>query len=266
MIDGFMVGLAAFSSWQVLLGLFAGVVIGYIVGALPGLSAGVGMALLIPFSFGLDPIVSVVMLVTLYMASEYSGAIPAILVNTPGEPSSAITALDGYPMRQNGEAGQALTLSILGSAGGSVLSTILLIFTVSWMTKFALAFGPAEYFAITVLGLSLISTLSGDSLTRGIIALLFGLLLTTVGTDPVDGIPRFAVVEGFLSGVPFVSALIGLFALSEVLRMLETTDEPVTPLRHIPSVSGQFSLIVHQHDFRIHDQGAGNLHALAHTA
>lgn len=243
MIDGFMVGLAAFSSWQVLLGLFAGVVIGYIVGALPGLSAGVGMALLIPFSFGLDPIVSVVMLVTLYMASEYSGAIPAILVNTPGEPSSAITALDGYPMRQNGEAGQALTLSILGSAGGSVLSTILLIFTVSWMTKFALAFGPAEYFAITVLGLSLISTLSGDSLTRGIIALLFGLLLTTVGTDPVDGIPRFAVVEGFLSGVPFVSALIGLFALSEVLRMLETTDEPVTPLRHIPSVSGQFSLI-----------------------
>lgn len=243
MIDGFMAGLAAFSSWQVIAGLFAGVIIGYLVGALPGLSAGVGMALLIPFSFGLDPIVSVVMLITLYMASEYSGAIPAILVNTPGEPSAAITALDGYPMRQRGEAGQALTLSILGSAGGSVLSTILLIFTVSWMTKFALAFGPAEYFAIAVLGLSLISTLSGDSVTRGIIALLFGLLLTTIGTDPVDGIPRFAVVEGFLSGVPFVSALIGLFALSEVLRMLETADEPVTPLRNIPSVSGQFSLI-----------------------
>ncbi len=106
------------------------------------------MALLIPFTFGLDPVVSVVMLVTLYMASEYSGAIPAILVNTPGEPSSAVTALDGYPMRERGEAGQALTLSILGSAVGSVISTILLIFTVAWMTKIALAFGPAEYFAL----------------------------------------------------------------------------------------------------------------------
>lgn len=243
MIDGFMSGLAAFSSWQVMAGLLAGVLVGYLVGALPGLSAGVGMALLIPFTFGLDPVVSVVMLISLYMASEYSGAIPAILVNTPGEPSSAVTALDGYPMRERGEAGHALTLSILGSAFGSILSTILLIFTVGGMTRFALAFGPAEYFALAVLGLSLISTLSADSVLRGIVALLFGLLLTTIGTDPVDGIPRFIVDEGFLSGVPFVSALIGLFALSEVLRMLETTDEPATPMRDMPGVSGQFGLM-----------------------
>jgi putative tricarboxylic transport membrane protein len=243
MIEGFTAGLAAFASWQVIAGLLAGVVVGYLVGALPGLSAGVGMALLIPFTFGLDPVVSVVMLIAVYMASEYSGAIPAILVNTPGEPSAAITALDGYPMRKRGEAGHALTLSILGSAFGSVLSTILLIFSVSWMTKFALAFGPAEYFALAVFGLSLISTLSGNSIIRGFIALLFGLLLTTIGTDPVDGLPRFIFNDGFLSGVPFVSALIGLFALSEVLRMLETTDEPTTPMRDIPGVSGQFGLM-----------------------
>ncbi|MFK8253354.1 tripartite tricarboxylate transporter permease [Ancylobacter terrae] len=243
MIDGFLAGLSAFSSWQVIAGLLGGVVIGYIVGALPGLSAGVGMALLIPFTFGLDPVVSVVMLVTLYMASEYSGAIPAILMNTPGEPSSAITALDGYPMRERGEAGQALTLSILGSAVGSVISTILLIFTVMWMTKIALAFGPAEYFALAVLGLSLISTLAGHSVLRGFIALLFGLLLTTVGTDPVDGVMRYVFTDGLLGGFPFIAALIGLFALSEVLRMLESPGDRTTPLKDLPGLSAQFSLL-----------------------
>lgn len=243
MLDGFLLGLHSFTSLAVVAGLLGGVLVGYLVGALPGLSAGVGMALLIPFTFGLDPVVSVVMLVTLYMASEYSGAIPAILVNTPGEPSSAVTALDGYPMRLRGEAGQALTLSILGSAVGSVLSTILLVLTVSWMTKVALAFGPAEYFALAVLGLSLVSTLSGHSVIRGFVALLFGLLLTTIGTDPVDGIPRFAFNDGLLGGIPFIAALIGLFALSEVLVMLETTDEKPAPLKAMTGVLGQFSLM-----------------------
>jgi putative tricarboxylic transport membrane protein len=243
MLDGFLAGLSAFSSWQVIAGLFGGVLIGYVVGALPGLSAGVGMALLIPFTFGLDPVVSVVMLVTLYMASEYSGAIPAILMNTPGEPSSAITALDGYPMRERGEAGEALTLSILSSAVGSVISTILLIFTVMWMTKIALAFGPAEYFALAVLGLSLISTLAGHSVLRGFIALLFGLLLTTIGTDPVDGVVRYVFAEGLISGVPFIAALIGLFALSEVLKMLESPGDRTTPLKDLPGLSAQFGLL-----------------------
>lgn len=243
MLNGFLLGAQEFTSISVLLGLFGGVLVGYLVGALPGLSAGVGMALLIPFTFDLDPVVSVVMLVTLYMASEYSGAIPAILVNTPGEPSSAVTALDGFPMRQRGEAGHALTLSILASAGASVGSTILLIFTVSWMTKFALAFGPTEYFALAILGLSLISTLSGHSILRGLIALMFGLLLTTIGTDPVDGIPRFVFHDGLLSGIPFIAALIGLFALSEVLTMLESSDEIPKPLKDIPGLSGQLSLL-----------------------
>lgn len=243
MLDGFLLGLDAFASWAVIGGLLGGVFVGYLVGALPGLSAGVGMALLIPFTFGLDPVVSIVMLVTLYMAAEYSGAIPAILVNTPGEPSSAVTALDGYPMRMRGEAGEALTLSILASAFGSVLSTILLIFTVRWMTGVALAFGPAEYFALAVLGLSLVSTLSGHSVTRGFVALLFGLLLTTIGTDPVDGIPRFVFNDGLLGGIPFISALIGLFALSEVLIMLESSDEKPIVLKSMKGVSGQISLL-----------------------
>lgn len=243
MPDGLLQGLAAFASWQVMLGLIGGVLMGYLVGALPGLSAGVGMALLIPFTFDLEPVVSIVMLVTLYMASEYSGAIPAILVNTPGEPSAAVTALDGYPMRERGEAGHALTLSILSSAVGSIISTVLLVLTVSWMTRFALAFGPTEYFALAVLGLSLISTLSGGSVLRGFIALLFGLLLTTIGTDPVDGVARYVFDDRLVSGVPFIAALIGLFALAEVLVMLETTDQKPVPLRAMPDVSGHLGLL-----------------------
>lgn len=243
MLNGFLVGLDAFMSLPVLAGLFGGVLVGYLVGALPGLSAGVGMALLIPFTFGLDPVVSIVMLVTLYMGSEYSGAIPAILVNTPGEPSSAVTALDGFPMRMQGKAGEALTLSILGSAFGSVLSTILLIFTVHWMTSIALAFGPAEYFSLAVLGLSLVSTLSGHSVVRGLVALLFGLLLTTIGTDPIDGVARFVVNDSLLGGVPFIAALIGLFGLSEVLTMLENSDEKPVVMKSIGRVTARIGIL-----------------------
>jgi putative tricarboxylic transport membrane protein len=243
MLNGFLIGLNEFASWQVIAALLGGVLVGYLVGALPGLSAGVGMALLIPFTFGLDPVVSIVMLVTLYMASEYSGAIPAILVNTPGEPSSAVTAIDGFPMRLQGRAGEALTLSILGSAVGSVLSTVMLIFTVQWMTGLALAFGPAEYFSLAVLGLSLVSTLSGHSIVRGFVALLFGLLLTTIGTDPVDGVARFVVNDGLLGGVPFISALIGLFALSEVLAMLENSDEKPVVMESIGGVSVRLGIL-----------------------
>jgi len=212
MIDGLLHAITLFASWQVIAGLLAGVFVGYLVGALPGLSASMGMALLIPFTFGLSPVVSIVMLVTLYMASEYSGAIPAILCNTPGEPSAAITALDGYPMRQRGEAGLALTLSIVGSAVGSVISTVMLILSARSMADFALAFGPADYFALAVLGLSLISALAGDSLLRGLVGLMFGLIMATVGIDPIDGATRFVVVDELLSGVSLVGSMIGLFS------------------------------------------------------
>ena len=243
MTEGFLQALGLFASWQVCLGLVAGVLVGYLVGALPGLSATMGMALLIPFTFGLSPVVSIVMLVTLYMASEYSGAIPAILCNTPGEPSAAITALDGYPMREQGRAGEALTLSILGSAFGSVVSTVLLIATAQSMAGFALAFGPADYFALAVLGLSLISALAGDSLLRGIIGLSIGLTCATVGVDPVDGTTRFVFTQGLLGGISFVAALIGLFALSEVFEMLETSTEKPQPLAAMPGLSGQLSML-----------------------
>lgn len=244
MIDGLLHAITLFASWKVIAGLFAGVFVGYLVGALPGLSASMGMALLIPFTFGLSPVVSIVMLVTLYMASEYSGAIPAILCNTPGEPSAAITALDGYPMRQRGEAGLALTLSIVGSAIGSVISTVMLILSARGIADFALAFGPADYFALAVLGLSLISALAGDSLLRGLVGLMFGLIIATVGIDPIDGAARFVVVDELLSGVSLVGAMIGLFALSEVFELIETSHRKPQPLGEMPNMSGQLLSIL----------------------
>jgi putative tricarboxylic transport membrane protein len=243
MLAGFTIALHNLATWHVAAALIVGMIVGYVVGALPGMSSSVGIALLIPFTFGLSPVVSIVMLVTLYMATEYAGAIPAILVNTPGIPAAAITALDGHPMRLRGEAGAALTLSILSAAFGSIVSTLLLIGTSTTLASIALAFGPAEYFAIAVLGLSLISSLSGHSMLKGFVGLSFGLAIGLIGTDPIDGVTRYVFADSLLSGVGFLPALIGLFALSGIFAMVERSADPTEPLRDLPSVFGQFGLM-----------------------
>ncbi len=243
MWNGFAQAFSAMASWDVARAMLFGLLAGYFVGATPGKSSSVGIALVLPFTFGMSPVSSIVLLVTLYMASEYAGAIPAILVNTPGIPAAAITALDGYPMRLRGEAGGALTLSILSAAFASTTSTILLVFTATWMAAIALSFGPAEYFAIAVLGLSLVSSLSGKSMLKSLIGLFFGFAIGVIGTDPLDGVNRYVFTDSLLSGVEFIPALIGLFALSGVFVMVEEADHAVDPLKDMPTLRGQFGLI-----------------------
>ncbi|PSC05591.1 hypothetical protein SLNSH_08410 [Alsobacter soli] len=243
MLTGFGVALSHMISWHVLAGLIVGILVGYLVGAIPGLTSSIGIALMVPFTFALSPVVSIVMLVTLYMATEYAGAIPAILMNTPGIPAAAVTALDGYPMRLRGEAGTALTMSILSAAFGSFVSTALLIVTSTSIASVALAFGPAEYFAIAVLGLSLVSSLSGSSMLKGFIGLFFGLGIGVIGTDPLDGVSRYVFTDGLLSGVTFLPALIGLFAMSSVFSMVEHAAEAPEALKSLPKISGQFGLM-----------------------
>lgn len=208
---------------NVILALIGGIVIGYFVGALPGLTSSMGMALLIPFTFGMETIPAMVMLVAIYMAADFAAAIPAILVNAPGQPAAAVTAFDGFPLRDRGEAGLALTLSVVSSGVGAVAAVIFLILTAQSMADVALAFGPAEYFALGVVGLSLISALSTGGLLHALIGLFLGLLLTTVGIDPIEGTDRFIIVDGLIDGVPFLPALIGLFALSEVFILIENS-------------------------------------------
>ena len=243
MLNGFLVALHEMASWSVIFGMGAGMLIGYALGSIPGLTSSIGIALIVPFTFSMSPVVSIVLLVTLYMATEYAGAIPAILVNTPGVPAAAVTALDGYPMRLRGEAGVALTMSILSAAFGSITSTLLLIVTATYMASFALAFGPSEYFGLAVLGLSLVSSLSGDSMLKGFLGLFFGLIVGVIGTDPLDGVTRYVFTDSLLSGVSFLPALIGLFALSGVFTMIERSGAKIAPLRSVPSVSGQFGLM-----------------------
>lgn len=218
---------------RVLAALAIGVLVGYCVGAMPGLTSSIGMALLIPFTFELDAISAIVMLVAIYMAADYAAGIPAILVNAPGQPAAAVSAFDGYPMTMRGEAGKALNLSIMSSAMGAFISLILLIVTAQAMARAALAFGPAEYFALAVLGLSLIAVLSTGSTLKALIGLLFGLVIVTVGIDPIRGALRFVVTPMLIDGIPFLPALIGLFALSEVFLMLERGNERSRKDMHI---------------------------------
>lgn len=229
---------------NVLLALAIGIIVGYFVGALPGLSSSMGMALLIPFTFGMDPIPAIVMLVAIYMASDYGGVIPAILVNAPGEPSSAVSAMDGFAMSQAGEAGKALTLSIMASGSGALISTIFLIATASVMADYALAFGPSEFFALSVVGLALISILGAGTPLKSLIGLLLGLCVVTIGLDPIGGTDRYVFTMYLIDGVPFVAALIGLFAISEVFVMIEEAHGPRPKIVKLNVASGAISTIL----------------------
>jgi putative tricarboxylic transport membrane protein len=213
MIESLLSGFEMVFTIEILLAILAGSLIGYFVGALPGLTPSVGIAILVPITFTMEPAPALILLVSLYVAAEYGGGITAILLNAPGTPAAAATAFDGYPLAANGQAGKALTMSILASGIGAFISSVLLIFTAVPMAHFALQFGPLEYFALAIFGLSLISSLSEGSMTKGFIAMFFGLLIISVGIDPIVGVPRFAFTNSLLGGIPFLPALVGLFAL-----------------------------------------------------
>lgn len=207
--------LASLPVWVCLL---AGVSAGMVIGAIPGLSATMGVALLIPFTFELNIMPAISLLVGVYCGAIYGGSIPAILFRTPGTPASAATLMDGFPLMQRGEAGRALALAAWSALVGGLIGTLLLIFLTPQISRFALSFGPAEFFALAVMGLSLITALSGDSLLKGALVTVAGLLCATVGMDPVSGYSRYLFGSvSLMEGMPFIPVLIGLFAIAEVL-------------------------------------------------
>lgn len=223
MLDNILLGLFAYGTFSLWIALFSGAVIGYIIGAIPGLGPTLGVALLIPFTYGMDPLPAIVLLVAIYVAAEYGGAITAIIINTPGTAAAVATSWDGYPMNKQGKAGQALNISIITSGFGIFISSIMLMLTAVPLSNLALKFGPAEYFAISVLGLSLVAGLSSDHPLKGAVAMGLGLMIAFVGLDPQTGVPRFTFSPSFYEGIPLVPVLLGLFALSEALMMVENT-------------------------------------------
>ena len=217
MLSSFAAVFNPFNMLYVLVGAFGGILIGCI----PGLTATMGIALLVPFTYGLDLLPSVGMLLGIFCGAMYGGSISAILIHTPGTPAAAATILDGYPMAKRGEAGRALAVALFSSFCGGMIGALCMTFLSPFISKMALKFGPAEFFALAVFGLSVIVSISGKSLLKGLITALFGLLISTVGMDKTCAYLRFFKLQGLYDGIPFIPALIGLFAISEVLAGFE---------------------------------------------
>ena len=203
----------------VCLGLIvAGVIIGIIFGSIPGLSATMAVVLFLPMSFGMEPINGISLLVGLYMGGISGGLISAILLKIPGTPSSIATVFDGGPMADHGEAGKALGVGILYSGIGSLISIFALIFISPALAAITLKFTPVEYFAIAFFSLTIIASLSGNSLVKGLLSGLFGIAISMVGLAPIDGLTRFTFGEfQLMSGFDIVVLLIGVFAVTDII-------------------------------------------------
>lgn len=203
---------------ETILWIFIGVIVGIVFGALPGLTATTGVAIFTPLTFYMPFEVSMALLLGIYCGGYFAGSIPAILIKTPGAPGNAATIMDGYPMAAKGRAGEALALSTVSSVFGGIFSAFVLVLFAPLLGSLATKFGSAEYFAIGLLGLVCVASVSGKSLVKGIAAAIFGMLIGSIGMDPISGVLRFTFGSQNLSGgIALVPALIGFFAITEVL-------------------------------------------------
>lgn len=215
--------LAYLATMQNLLLLVGGTAAGIFIGAMPGLSVNMGLALLFPITFSVGGIGGIVTLLGIYCGAIYGGSITAILLKTPGTPASAATTMDGYPMAvHNGEPGRALSISTMASTFGGVFSCICLILFAPILASVALQFSKPEYFALAIFGISMITSVSGSSILKGLIACLIGLFIATIGLDAMSGMERFTAGSLYLTGgISFMPVLIGLFAISQVFLNVE---------------------------------------------
>ena len=234
MLMGYMEGLGLVFQFGTLLAIAGGTFLGIIMGVLPGLTSAMAIALLLPVTFGMPPVMGIGMLLGTLCGAGASGSIPAILLNIPGTPSSVATTFDGFPMAQKGEAGRALGLAIVASFFGGVASMVVLSLLAPPIAEFALRFGAAEYFSLSIFGLVIIASVAGKSLLKGLIAGLIGFFCATIGTDPIAGVDRFTFGQlSLLTGVNLLPALIGLFAVSQVLKDAFEYD-PSSKLQNSP--------------------------------
>ncbi|MFZ0242816.1 MAG: tripartite tricarboxylate transporter permease [Desulfobacterales bacterium] len=219
-MEKFFLALVQLSDPLVIVIIFAGVTAGLFVGAMPGLTATMALAVLLPFTFTLPPLHGLVALGAVYMGAIYGGSFAAILVNTPGTPSSIATAFEGYPLSKQGRALEAISVATIASAVGGIAGVLFLICLAPPLARLSLRFGPAEYFWVAMLGLTLIASLSEGSILKGLLGGAIGMILGTIGVAPIGGETRFTfgmpVMQG---GVEMIVALIGLFVLPELYTM-----------------------------------------------
>ncbi len=203
-----------------------GVTVGTLIGVLPGIGPIAGIALLIPATFSLDPTAAIIMLAGIYYGAMYGGSTTSILLNVPGETASVITCIDGYQMAQQGRAGPALAICAIGSFVAGTIGLFGLVLLAPPLARAALVFGPPEYFALMVFGFIVLSNVTGSSLLKSLMMAVVGLILGTVGLDPVTGNARFTFGSTYLlGGIEFVAVAIGLFGIAEVLANVEKPPE-----------------------------------------
>lgn len=222
--DALVQSVAMIASWPVFLGAVGGVVVGLLVGITPGLTGVMAVALVLPFTFILEPVPSMAMLLGIYVTTLYGGSVTAIMIATPGTPNAAATLLDGYPLSRQGKARQALEMALYASFTGGVISTVIALLIFPLVASFALSFGPPQMFALILFSITIISGVSGASLLKGFIAAVLGFLVATIGQDVIHGSSRFTFGSSELQGgLHLLPIMIGLFTIPEViLRCVET--------------------------------------------
>jgi TctA family transporter len=223
-----ILGFQVASSWENLLFCFVGVLIGTLIGVLPGIGPTTGVAILIPITFGMNATTAIITMCGVYYGAMYGGSTTSILLNVPGESSSVVTTLDGYQMARNGRPGPALGMAALSSFIAGTFAVLMLTFLAPPLADYAVSFGPPEYFALTFMGLTLVTSLGGDSPLKGLISGALGLLVACVGIDAQSGVARFTFDNMYLlDGVGFIGMAVGLFAASEVLVNIEEPMQQV---------------------------------------
>lgn len=209
-----------------------GTFLGVFVGAVPGLNGAVGVALLVPFTFGLSPENGLLLLGGIYMGSHYGGAITAILLNTPGDVVAACTAMEGFPLAKQGRAKEALYIAICSCVFGGLVGVLTLIFFTPLLASFALKFGPGEMFLVSLAGLTMSGMLTSKNIVKGLFGVAFGIILSTVGVDVMSGTDRLTFgITALKSGIPLIPVILGLFAISE---MIINVGEKIESIAEVP--------------------------------
>lgn len=240
--------LAQIFTIQNILMMNVGVAAGIIIGALPGLSVVLAVTVLLPFTYGMEPLSAIYLLLGAYCAGNYGGSVTAILINTPGTPAASATTLDGSPLAKAGRSGDALRCSLIASVTGGLVSSVILLFAAPALASIALKFGPADYFALCIFGLSVVVSICSESVLKGVIMAAVGLLMSTVGIDPIDGISRFRFGRfELLGGFEIAAVMLGAFAVSEILMKTANRDRGVKEELSITKATIKIREILRKH-------------------
>ncbi len=225
LLENLITGFSVVTNPIVLLYAFGGVLCGVIIGALPGLGPSVGIAVLLPLTYGMDAATGIILLAGIYYGAMYGGSITAILINTPGDSAAVMTAMDGYPLSQKGQAGKALGMAAYASIIGGTIAVVAFMLLAPVISQYALMFGSSEYFALMVLGMTSIAGMTGKSPAKGFLSAFIGLFIACIGMDLVNGSQRYVFGNIHLfSGIDFIPVAMGLFGIAEIISEKSNTD------------------------------------------